>query len=161
MQQILDLSDHLKVLQAEKYGYPPYGHAEISSLTTFCRRMNLDVNAALTDLQSCGLNVASDRQSLKQIAIGNSITPQNVYDFIRKAQANGDPFAALPPTPPEGTGKVKLSQLCFQYDVPLKAAIQKLARQGIKARGDVTMYQLAETAGMHPVDLYDVLRSKN
>jgi hypothetical protein len=74
---------NLKVLQAGKYGYPPYGHAEISALTTFCRRMDLDVNAALTDLHAHGLRVASNSQSIQQIAIANSIAPQKIYDIIK------------------------------------------------------------------------------
>jgi hypothetical protein len=158
MKQMLDLNDYLKVSQAEKYGYPPYGHAEISSLTTFCRRMDLDVGAALSELQGHGLKIASKAESLKDIAKTNHISPQNVYDIIRKAQANGDPFVALPPTPPEGTGKIKLAQLCRQYDVPLEMAIKKFSSKGIQASGDATIKQIANNAGLHPVDLYDLLR---
>ena len=158
MQQILDLNDYLKVSQAEKYGYPPYGHAEISSLTTFCRRMDLDVEAALRDLQGNGLKFASKANSLKDIAKANDIAPQKVYDIIRKAQANGNPLAALPPTPPEGTGKIKLAQLCRQYDVPLKMAIKKFSSTGIQASGDATIKQIANNAGLHPADLFDLLR---
>jgi len=158
MQQILDLNDYLKVSQAEKYGYPPYGHAEISSLTTFCRRMDLDVDAALRDLQGHGLKIASKAESLKDIAKANYITPQQVYDIIRKAQANGNPLLALPPTPPEGTGKIKLAQLCRQYDVPLEMAIEKFSNKGIQASGDATIKQIANNAGLHPADLYDLLR---
>lgn len=158
MQQIIDLSDKLKVVQAEKYGYPPYGHAEISSLTTFCRRMDLDVDAALRDLQGRGLKIASKANSLKDIAKANDTTPQKVYDIIRKAQANGNPLAALPPTPPEGTGKIKLAQLCRQYDVPLEMVIEKFSIKGIQASGDASIKQIANNAGIHSADLYDLLR---
>ena len=72
--------------------------------------------------------------------------------------ANGNPFAALPPTPPEGTGKIKLAQLCRQYDVPLEMAIEKFSSKGIHATGDATIKQIANKARLHPADLYDLLR---
>ena len=41
---MMTLNDHFKDSGAEKYGEPPYGHAELSSLKTFSKKLNLDLS---------------------------------------------------------------------------------------------------------------------
>ena len=40
---ILALSESIKDAAAQKYGEPPYGHAELSSLKTFAKKMGIDL----------------------------------------------------------------------------------------------------------------------
>jgi hypothetical protein len=44
---VMALNDHFKDSGASKYGEPPYGHAELSSLKTFAKKMNLDLNKSM------------------------------------------------------------------------------------------------------------------
>lgn len=104
MKQILDLNDYLKELQEDKYGIPPYGHAEESSLLNFCRRMGLDTDAVLSGLRKHGLQITSRRQSLKEIADANSLTPKKVFDIIHNPQSKSDPYASFRPYYPHKPG---------------------------------------------------------
>ena len=51
---VMDLNDHFKDVGAAKYGDPPYGHAELSSLKTFSKKMNLDLEKSMVLLKQAG-----------------------------------------------------------------------------------------------------------
>jgi hypothetical protein len=42
MSTVIDFGESFKDAAAEKYGEPPYGHAELSSLKVFVKKMNLE-----------------------------------------------------------------------------------------------------------------------
>jgi len=52
---ILNISADIKDSAVECYGEPPYGHAELSSLKTFTKKMNLDVNECISMLKKEGI----------------------------------------------------------------------------------------------------------
>lgn len=54
---IMSLNDHFKDSGAEKYGEPPYGHAELSSLRTFAKKLKLDLTKSMKLLDQAGYPV--------------------------------------------------------------------------------------------------------
>ena len=52
MSTILDISSHFKDAGSEKYGEPPYGHAELSSLKMFSKKEGLDPEKSLELLKA-------------------------------------------------------------------------------------------------------------
>lgn len=48
------LGDHIKASATEKYGEPPYGHAERSSLKTLTQKMQLDLAGSMHLLEKTG-----------------------------------------------------------------------------------------------------------
>ena len=76
----------LKETAAETYGYPPYGHAENSTLKTFCRRTRTDLETALENLTAEKLQSISADATLSEIADANRLSPQQVYDIIEPDQ---------------------------------------------------------------------------
>lgn len=160
MQQLLDLSASIKDSAVETYGNPPYGHAELSPLKKFCGFLGLDADTALATLKSKGYG--SDitlKTKIVDIAASKSVSPQQVLDDIRSA-FDGDPFAALPASPPEGTGKLKLMDICKSFGLPMDKALERLSAKSIKAHAALTMKQIAKENDMSPKDVYDALRSK-
>ena len=55
---IMSLNDHFKDSGAEKYGEPPYGHAELSSLRTFAKKLKLDLTKSMKLLDQAGYPVS-------------------------------------------------------------------------------------------------------
>ncbi len=51
---VMSLNDHFKDTGAEKYGEPPYGHAELSSRKTFTKKMQLDLTMSMELLEKAG-----------------------------------------------------------------------------------------------------------
>lgn len=86
MNFILEYSEQFKQSAEMEYGVPPYGHAELSSLKSFCKKMDFDSEKALVALRNGGIVVADENEILKNIASANKQTPQNLYRLIATDQ---------------------------------------------------------------------------
>ncbi len=75
---IQTLNESIKDTAAEKHGEPPYGHAETSTLQSFCQRTGLNLADAIQKLEKSGLKPASAETTLEEIATANGIAPQQV-----------------------------------------------------------------------------------
>jgi hypothetical protein len=63
---VMTLNDYFKDSAVEKYGEPPYGHAELSSLKTFCNKMNLDLVQSIQLLNDAGYTVDNGDVTLEK-----------------------------------------------------------------------------------------------
>lgn len=155
---VLDLNASLKDSAARTWGEPPYGHAELSSLTAFAAQTGLDPVRALELLRQAGLNAGGPEQTLAAIAGANHVTPQKVYEAIQPARAEGRGGSAVHPTP-SGLGKRQVGGLCEELGIPVQQGVAVLAALGCAgADPDATLRSLAEEAGRRPVELYELLR---
>jgi hypothetical protein len=57
LHSIQKLNESLKDAAADKYGDPPYGHAEVSTLSTFCKRLALPLDESIQKLASSAESV--------------------------------------------------------------------------------------------------------
>ncbi|OQY01690.1 MAG: hypothetical protein B6I26_03585 [Desulfobacteraceae bacterium 4572_130] len=76
---IIKISGEIKNIATKKYGEPPYGHAESSSLKKFTKQTDIDLNAGMILLKQAGLKVENSSQTLKEIAAANNVSPQKLY----------------------------------------------------------------------------------
>ncbi|MBI9080129.1 MAG: DUF4405 domain-containing protein [Pseudodesulfovibrio sp.] len=160
MQQILEFSASIKDSAMETYGNPPYGHAEQSSLRKFCGYLGFEVEEALVALRKAGYSVdAEAKAEIREIARAKGVSPQQVYNDLRAALVS-DPFAAMPSSPPEGTGKLRLSELCATYGLPVDEAVAKLERLGIHVGADTILKDAGKKNNMNPQEIYKALRSE-
>ncbi|MEF2145591.1 MAG: DUF4405 domain-containing protein [Desulfovibrionaceae bacterium] len=157
VQQLLDFSTWLKDGHVATYGNPPYGHAELSTLDDFAKNLGLDAAKAAESLRAKGLEVAGG-QTLKEIAASHDTSPQQIYAMIRAAQG-GDPFEALPPSPPDGTGRMSLSEICDSYGLPLAQATERLTMNGLTVDAGLPFKELAKQNNLDAKQLYLLLRS--
>jgi len=160
---VLHISDGFKQAAAHKYGEPPYGHAELSSLKNFSRKENLDVHKALELLAGAGMKVKGQEAIIKDIANENDRSPQEIYNIIKAAgreqeAAVNDGIKGFPDAPKPGWGKMKLSVVCETYGLEIKAIIDGFAANGIKAGADNTIKEIAMANDMEPINIFEVLR---
>ena len=147
----------LKETAAEKYGNPPYGHAEASSLKSFCRRTGLDLKDAIRKLEKAELQSISADSTLAEIAQANDMTPQQVYDAIKPAPPKrGD--KEMPMKPGMGFGRKSLSGVCTTYGLDVTSTIQGLAGLGIEAASEWSMKEIGEKNDMEPHTVFDSIR---
>jgi ribosomal protein L39E len=66
---------------------PPFGHAEELSLKSFTKKMNIDLNKALSELKDKGITVESEKDSLAKIAKENRTSPMHLYVMIKKFES--------------------------------------------------------------------------
>jgi len=160
MQQLLDFGASIKSAAIETYGNPPYGHAELSPLKKFAGYLGFDAKEALAALHKAGYDASiTVNTEIREIARLKGVSPQQVYNDIRAAFTS-DPFATMPPSPPEGTGKLKLSDLCTSFGLPMDEAIAKLAKKGIEASPDMSLKAIGKKSNMNPHEVYKALRAE-
>jgi hypothetical protein len=156
---VLDLNTALKDSGAQKYGEPPYGHAELSSLEIFARKVGIDPAAALDQLNQAGYQVTDSRQTLQELAVLNATTPKTLYAVMQAAAPSAPPPTGLPDTPPPGTGRLTLGDLCATYGLEPQAVIAALGAQQISAHPSEALRDIAARHGMGPVDLYEAIKT--
>jgi hypothetical protein len=159
---VMSLNEHFKDAGAEKYGEPPYGHAELSSLKTFAKKMKLDLEKSKELLGQAGYTVEDSNTTLATIGRQHHIPPQLVYETIKPAQIttakkSGD--KNLPESPPPGTGRLTLADFCTQYKLNMKLVVRELKKQGVEASEDLTLKTIATNNNTGPHDIYERIKS--
>lgn len=155
---VQQLNDFFKQSAAVKYGEPPYGHAELSSVKTVAARVGLNPDRVLQHLAAARIRLESEEQSILEIARLNDRTPKQIYDAMLAAAKDSAPdYKGLPDQPPPGFGKQSLSDVTGQYGLNIDEILAKLEARAIKAAGDMNIKDIAAQNGMSPPDLYQVL----
>lgn len=159
MQAVLDFGETIKENQTATLGNPPYGHAELSPLRVFCAHMGFDLGQSMEILKNTGYTEKLDPSTkLVDLAHANGVTPQHVYLALRDAFSGGDAFKALPPSAPEGTGKMTLQALGTAYDLPMQEMLRRLTVAGLEATPEMTLKQIAQKYATSPKKVFETLR---
>lgn len=160
---VMALNDNFKDAGAEKYGEPPYGHAELSSLKTFSKKMNLDLEKSLALLTQAGFAVESGEMTLEKIARKYSVPPQKIYETIKPAQViaeqQKEEKGQLPESPPPGSGNLTLADFCTQFNLNMKLVVRELKKQGIVATEESTLKKIAADNNTSPIDVYERIKN--
>ena len=160
---VMALNDRIKDAGAEKYGEPPYGHAELSSLKTFSIKLNLNLEKSLELLRQAGYPVDNEDMSLEKIARRYSVTPQKIYETIKPATFTTDmrvkANCPLPESPPPGTGNLTLADFCAQFNLSMKIVVRELKKQGIMAREESTLKKIAADNRSNPLEVYENIKA--
>ncbi len=174
MAQILSLSDHFKEVAGEKYGEPPYGHAELSSLKMFTKRDSLDLAQSMELLKAAGIEVTNESETLKAIAARAGVPPQKIYDVIKPAREMDTPSVKDEIThadasggmskidefvngPKSGLGKMTIESICSDYGLSLEKIQDGLAAKGITAEPSQKLKEIAEAHEMTPMGIYEAM----
>jgi hypothetical protein len=160
MSSILDISESIKEAAAQKYGEPPYGHAELSSLKMFARRCGLDLARSMELLRKAGIKFSNERQTIAEIAAANNLTPRQVFDIIKTAtqKQEAGAMAGLPDTPPPGFGRKKFADICGEYRLDCLKIEEVLALRGIKVEPNQTIKEIAAGNGMNPMAVFEIIK---
>ncbi len=159
---VLNLSEHIKDRGAVKYGEPPYGHAELSSIKTFAKKTNLDIDQAMALLEEAGYAAESDQVTLEALSKQYGLPPQQFYEVMKpatleQAEASAGEMA-LPDSPAPGTGNLTLADFTASYNLNLKQMERDLKAQNIEAAPEMTLKAIAGENGIGPIDLYEILK---
>jgi hypothetical protein len=157
---VIALGEHIKDAGSEKYGEPPYGHAELSSLRTLTTRMQLDLSTAMSSLRSHGIVINDESDILEDIAQNNNTTPNAIYDIILAGQPiRKGATSSLPATAPPGIGRQTLGEIAGKYGCDVGVIKNALQADGIQVDPDATLKAVAEQAGLRPTVLYEQIRN--
>ena len=155
MSTVINFGESFKDAAAEKYGEPPYGHAELSSLKMFAKKVDLDLKKTKELLKAKGIRFDNDQQTIAEIAELNSMTPKQVYEVMRTAAVK-QKEAVFPDTPYPGFGRKVLADICKEFGFPVADVLQGLAEKNIKATPEQTIKEIAAGADMDPHAFFEV-----
>ncbi len=154
---VITFSESIKDAAAKKYGEPPYGHAENSSLKSFTKKVDIDLTGAKELLNKAGIVFTGDQQSIAEIAAANHITPQAVHTVMEPAKKERVAGAAFPSEAFPGFGRKVLSDICNDFGLDTHKIIKRLAKENINAEASQTIKEIASSVDMDPHAFFEVL----
>lgn len=157
MSTLVSIGEGITDRANRKYGEPPYGHAELSSIKMFARKTDLDLAKIPALLKKANILVKNDNQTILQIAKANGITPKALYKIMEPAGSQLEKTATFPDSPAPGFGQQTLNQVCATYNLNLFGLLQRLLEKGIKADPDESIKEIAKKNGKNPMALFEVI----
>lgn len=155
---IQSLNEHFEDKASSRYGEPPYGHAELSTMETFARRLDLDLAKAIERLEAKGFAGVDPKATLARIAAVNQVTPQALFDEMQNRSSNQASPVLLSKFPPPGIGKIKLKELCKKYGLDVADILARLAAGNTQASAEQTLKEIADQNGASPGEIYEAIR---
>ncbi len=172
MQQVLDFAAYLKTQGEIKYGNPPYGHAELSPLSIFCKRTGLDLQKAVASLRQSGVKVDSSKETILNLSRKSGLAPGDIHKIILRGQPDADaamqnpgmermsdsPHSAASGMPSmrsgAGLGRMTLEEYCDRYGMDLDKALKKVREEGAEVDKHTSIREIAGQLGMSsPMDM--------
>ncbi len=159
---VIDLGQAAKDTWVVEDAYdPPFGHAEETSLKTFCSRMNIDLQKATEALRAAGIQFDGPRQTLEQIAVANGTTPMALYAIFKQHEQVFEPADKVAFTEEEiernftgvGFGRETLSGTAERLKIDLDLVKQRLAAHGIELADDETLKAAADRLDSEVIQL--------
>ena len=153
---VLDLNEYFK--ETAKYGEPPYGHAEISTLKDFTRRVGFDLAESMQRLKKAGIRFESDKQTLLEIAKINQISSQQVYLAMKPLAEEAGKPKKMPDTPVQGMGKRSLTEICQTYGLDINTIFKGFVDHNIRAKADMNLKEIAAQNNMESKQVYNIIK---
>lgn len=166
LSSILSVSESIKDQAAEKYGEPPYGHAELSSVKIFTKKVGLDLNLSMERIKAAGLAIEGENQTLLDISKSNNVPPNYIYLTMKPKPEDtatqvvpAGKAVKLPDSPSPGTGNMTLADLCAQFNLNINTLLRDLSKADIKAVDNEIIKKIAENNQTGPMDIYEHIKA--
>lgn len=157
MNLVIKVGDIFTGWADEKYGEPPYGHAELSSLKIFAARVNLDLQKAKLLLQEKGIKISGDKQPILDIAKDNDLTSKQLFEIMQPAIIPPPAESSFPDSPPPGFGRKTLADVCAEFDLHSPNILAALQQAGIKAQLDQTIKEIADKNEREAMSIFEII----
>jgi hypothetical protein len=167
---LLDLNAFIKDAWVVEEDYePPFGHAELLSLSVFSKKMDIDLAQAEAELKANGILYSSADETLETIAAQNGISPMNLYLLIKKFEPVVAPGQAKAYTPESvdlefsgtGIGNRTIAGISEKTGVSLEMIEARMVRNGLTFEPDQTLKNIATAKNLNPLDVLKVILVEN
>ena len=145
---------------------PPFGHAELVSLKTFCKKQRIPLDQAMAELRTAGFKVNNPKETLAEIAAGKSTSGMGVYEVIKKLESKPEtmkPGAVWIPEKIEetfagtGLGRKTFEQIIGDLALDPETARKRLKRVDIEAKDDDKIKELADKHDSTPIKILTII----
>ena len=164
---------------------PPMGHAELLTMPSFTKKLQMDMGQVTAVLQQNGITF-NDTESLAVIAKRHGTSPVKLYQMIKPLEGSTSGMVtaaaapaeavkaslqtATPATQPvytdelvdekfegRGMGRKTLAMLSEEIGFDLAKAKKKLAARNVSMKDDETLKDAANKAGTAPMEILKVI----
>jgi len=141
---------------------PPFGHAELVSLQTFCKKQWIPLDQAMLELRNAGFTVVGPKSTLSEIAESKRTSGMSVYEVIKKLEAKPEalkPGAIWTAEKVEetfsgtGVGNKTIGQIIKEMELDPGKVHQRLKAINIEAKDEDRLKSLAERTNTTPIRL--------
>jgi hypothetical protein len=145
---------------------PPFGHAELVSLKTFCRKQRIPLDQAMVELKKAGFKVDNPNTTLDEIADSKHTSGMGVYKVIKKLETKPEaikPGATWTAEKVEetfsgtGLGRKTIGQIIKDMGLDPNTVYQRLKLANIKAKDDDKIKSLADKHNTTPIKILTIL----
>jgi hypothetical protein len=149
---------------------PPFGHAELVSLKTFCKKQSIPLDEAMKELRRAGFKVDSPRNTLAQIADSKQTSGMGVYKVIKKLEAKPEPVKSGETWTADkveetfsgtGLGRKTIGQIIEELGLDSDTAYKRLKAANIKAQKDDRFKKLADKHDTTPIKILTIILAGN
>jgi hypothetical protein len=141
---------------------PPFGHAELVSLQTFCKKQRIPLDQATLELRNAGFTVDSPKRRLIEIAESKGTSGMGVYEVIKKLEAKSEPIKTGGTWTAEtveetfsgtGLGNQTIGQIIKEMELNPGKVYQRLKAIDIEAKDEDRLKSLADKNNTTPIKL--------
>jgi len=150
---VMETGDDIKNSWAGPAQEPPIPHAEELTVQKLAETAKVPVAEARDNLAKHGVTVERADMTVKQIAVANQLTPEQVYQ--RMSGDGVKPIMA--PGQSGGWGRKTVTDICTQYGVPVDSGIERLKAAGFTASASTALKELALGSGRTPSDIAQII----
>lgn len=157
---VVHLNESIKDAAAIRYGRPPYGHAELSSLETVAVKTGLDPAMGIEQLKKKGYRVDDKGSTLQELASMNQVSPQQIYATMQQGLEKKEKSGTKPCGDGMGRGGGRrLAGLCEEKGLPVLKIIQFLEVNCVAATPEMSLKEIVEMNDMSPADLHELIET--
>lgn len=151
----LNFEESIKENWTLKLGEPPFGHAELSKLKVFCKKVNIDLEYARKKLDEKGIKYTVE-DTLKTIAKDNDVSPNEIYNIIKPEKKSLENKEDKIPT---SLGRKTLKDLENMGKIELSKSLSLLLKKGVSnITKDTRIKDIADELDLMPIDVYNLIK---
>lgn len=155
---VIDFGEWAKSTWETKDKQPPIPHAEILTIRELSDKyINLPADSILLRIRQKGLVADSTGQTIGSISLKNKLSPADIYAVIIPAnKSNMVKEGSMPSI--QGLGKKTMLDISVELGKDVNVVIETLRQKNIPAKPNEKIREVAERAGMTPMEILDILR---
>ena len=159
---IMDWGEKIKNSWEETTARPFIPHAELLSLDEFLKEIGVSRDAAAGLFREKAIHFESYSQTVKDIAAGNDLSPNDLYNLLKPLSAKElparlDDSAKVSIGLGQGYGWKKVKDVAQELGKPVEEVIAILKQAGIECREDEVLREVAERYGRKAIDLVKLI----
>jgi len=145
---------------------PPFGHAELVSLKTFCKKQRIPLDQAMAELRKAGFKVNSPKETLSEIAASLGTSGMGVYEVIKKLERKPEAMQSGTVWTAEnieetfagtGLGRKTFGQIIGDLDLDAGAVRKRLKKDNIRVNDDDKFKDLADRHNTTPIKILTLI----